>query len=397
MRIPHLFRGVAITALFGLLVGFRPVSPAPSVQLITEPQAGITPWLTAIQHARTGVDVNWYLLTDAPLIQALRADAARGVPVRVIIDGHPYDDATAVAHTEAAFHGSRVHLRLAPARFEQAYTFDHAKYLIINPGTDQAQALLGSPNGTASAFDGTNAEVAIDTTQPAVTTALTTVFHADWTDQRAGLSPRRTLVLSPGAQTRLVTLLRTPGPLAITTEELGDAAALYRAIQAHHAQARVLVPATLSSADRAQATALAHAGVQVRTLTTPYVHAKLIVTATATFVGSQNFSESSLNANREVGLITPQPTIHRQALAWFNHLWQHATPWSSTPASTAPSQSAYPYLPDGDTPAQVRAAWGPPRQITHDTYQGQPQVVWMYPGGRVYFSQDRVVDVQRSS
>jgi len=386
------------TALFGLmggLVGFRPTPSPPSLQFLTEPQAGIQPWLQAIQHAQATIDVNEYLLTDATLITALRAAAARGLRVNVLIDGHPYHDSTAVSATEAAFRGSAVHLRVTPARFEGPYAFDHAKYWIINADTPHALAVFGSPNGTASAFDGTNAEDAIETTQPALTHALTTVFRADWTGHRAGRSPRKTLVISPGSLSDLLALLHTPGPMAVTTEELGDAPVLYRALMAHGHQARILVPTSLSSEDRSYAAQLVRSGVQVRTLSAPYVHAKLIVSAHATFVGSQNFSKVSLNDNREVGLITTNPLIHTQALAWFNGLWHDAAPWTSTaPRPKTGTRYAYPYLPNGDTPAQVRTAWGPPTRITHDTYEGQAQTVWIYPAGQVDFYHDRVVDVQ---
>lgn len=382
--------------------------------LLTEPKAGLTPWLQAIAHAHARIDVNDYLLTDSPLIAALRQAAQRGVAVDVLIDGHPYDDTAAVSQTEAAFGGSRVQVKTAPARFEGSYAFDHAKYLVVDPGSPHAEALLGSPNGTASAFDGTNLEDAIETTSPTITQALAAVFQADWTGTSAGSMPRRSLVLSPEAQAALVSLLSGTGPVAVMTEELGDAPALYQALGHHGSQARVLVPSSLSSEDQGYARQLAQAGVQIRTLTSPYVHAKLIVTAQNTFVGSQNFSDVSLTDNREVGLITANATIHAQALAWFNAAWAQGTPWSGassatggshsssggsgTPAAQSPTDSGHrPYLPKGDTMAQVTALWGHPTSIAHNVYHGIPQTVWHYAGGTVYLQQGRVTDVQRSS
>lgn len=305
------------------------VSPGTAATLLTEPQAGITPWLQAIDQATTRIEVNDYLLTDHALIQALRQAAARGVTVQVLIDGRPYHDASAVTTTESAFAGSRVHLKTAPARFEGSYAYDHAKYLVVDPGTPQAVAILGSPNGTASAFGGYNLEDAMQVRGGSVPRALATVFHADWTGQPAGPTPRQVLVLSPGSQNALVALLRTPGPVVVTAEELGDAPALYQALAQHGSQARVLVPASLSGSEQARAAALVHAGVQVHTLATPYVHAKLIVTATATFVGSQNFSVVSLQDNREVGVVLTSASIRQQALAWFNEAWARSVAWGS--------------------------------------------------------------------
>jgi phosphatidylserine/phosphatidylglycerophosphate/cardiolipin synthase-like enzyme len=307
----------------------HPVShqaPPAALTWIGEPQAGFRPWAAALRQAKTGVDVNAYLLTDTAYADALKQLAQRGIAVRVILAANPYHDATAVATERRLFAGSRVQLHWAPARFDRPYATDHAKYLVVNPGTPHALAIMGSPNGTWSAFGGWNAEDAIETTAPALTQALTAVFHADWTGRSVGSAVRRTLVLSPGATGPLVQLLRTPGPVAIATEELGDVPTLYASLAAHGATGRLLIPldATQSAKARQWLAALARAGVQVRTLATPYVHAKLMITAHQTWVGSQNWSEPSLMNNREVGLITTNAAIHAAALTWFNGLWHHA-------------------------------------------------------------------------
>lgn len=377
-----------------------PASTA-SLHWINEPEAGISPWLRAIAQAHHTIEVNDYLLTDSRLIQALRQAAHRGVTVQVIIDGKPYGDASAVRQTRAAFAGSRVQLKSAPARFEGTYAYDHAKYLVVDPGTSHGLAILGSANGTASAFTGYNLEDDVETTAPSVVGALHQVFTADWQNRIAGLAPRGTLVLSPGAEPQLLALLASPGPVAVMTEELGSAQSLYAALMTHRSAARVLVPASLSTEGRIYATALAAAGVQIRTLQSPYVHAKLIVTKTRTFVGSQNFSVVSFNDNREVGLITRAASIHGQALAWFNAEWTRATPWGQTPPPTSSgasgsSSGTLSYLPDGDTMAQVQALWGKPASISHDVYRGTPETVWHYSIGTVYFEHGLVSYVQRS-
>ena len=407
----HVFRArqllYGMSAVLALLasgcgISSQPASraslPAPlavrsgAFRLVWEPQAGLSPWLSAIAHAHHKIVANWYLLTDPSLIAALRSAAARGVVVHVLIDGQPYHDASAVFAAQKAFAGSRVVLRQAPRRFTGRYHFDHAKYLVIDPGTLQAVALLGSPNGTASAFDGINAEDAIHTRSLAVTDALYAVFQADWTGHPVGASPRRTLVLSPGAQPALVPLLTASGPVAVTAEELGSAPALYQALDSHHAQARVLVPASLSASEQTRAAALIQAGVHVRMLSRPYVHAKLIVTGHDVFVGSQNFSTVSLSNNREVGIILPQGALRQQALAWFNALWAKAVPWSPHSRSTG---TRWPYLPSGDSPTQVRQLWGTPPRITSQLVRGHSATLWHYQGGTVVFVHQRVATVWR--
>ncbi len=305
-------------------------APTTAMTLITEPQDGFVPWQQALAQAKTGVDVNEYLLTDRTYVHDLIRLAATGIPVHVILDGRPYEDSAAVSQEQAAFTGTKVQLHWAPARFEGAYAFDHAKYLVINPGTPHALAIFGSANGTYSAFAGFNAEDDIETTEPAITTALSEVFQADWTNHPAGSVPRQTLVLSPGSQFAFNTLLTTNKPVAVMTEELGSDSDAYHALETAGPLARVLLPypthETVHEQDVIES--LLVKGVQVRFLRQPYVHAKLIVTAKQTFVGSQNLSFTSMKNNREVGLITGNPTVHAEALAWFNNLWAQAQPAS---------------------------------------------------------------------
>ncbi|MCY0885630.1 MAG: phospholipase D-like domain-containing protein, partial [Firmicutes bacterium] len=363
---------------------------------IGEPGAGPAPWLDALARARAQVDVNAYLLTDPVLLQALRADAARGVRVRVLLAAAPYRDAAAPQGTAQALAGSGVHLRQAPRRFP----YDHAtKYWLVDPGQPDAEAILGSPNGTASAFDGRNLEDAVATTNPAVVRALAAVFQADWQGRPAGPAPRRTLVLSPHSTAALLGLLRTPGPVAVMGEELGDDPTVLAAMAAKGGRLRLLLPAPLSPADRARAAALARQGVPVRLLAAPYPHAKLVLTAHRVFVGSQNWSLTSLQDNREVGLVLTHSSVHTQAAAWFRHWWAVAQPLTAASgARKAPDsipKTRLPWLPLGISPKSVRARWGPPSAVQSGTWAGQPAEVWRYAGATAWFVAGRLVAVHR--
>ena len=69
---------------------------------------------------------------------------------------------------------------------------------------------------------------------------------------------------------------------------------------------RLIVSPGLDNAeDRA---ALAAAGVEIRLVSVLYVHAKLVIAdGERAFVGSQNFSATSLDLNRELGIIVADP------------------------------------------------------------------------------------------
>lgn len=368
--------------------------------LILEPGAGVSPWVTLIGHARTGIDLNAYLIDDPAILAALRLAGQRGVPIHVLLAPNPYDDTEAVPQERQALAAlPDCTVRNAPPRFDQAYAFDHAKYLVVNPGTPQVTAILGSPNFTESAFDGTNLEAAAEVTS-APAQAAAQVFQADWTDQATGPGPRQTLVLSPEATASWLRLLHTPGLIEMTTEEIGDDPTVLPAMAAKGSDLQLLCPAPANAAAQARLATLAHAGVHIRTLPTPYVHAKTIITAQQAFLGSQNLSSVSLQDNRELGIIV-SGTDRTALAAWFAHWWAQATPWkatesfassTSTPAASS-SATPHPWLPDGASMATVHHLWGTPERTYSTTYHGQAQVAWVYPTATVYFAQQRLVAV----
>ncbi|SHE27409.1 Phosphatidylserine/phosphatidylglycerophosphate/cardiolipin synthase [Ferrithrix thermotolerans DSM 19514] len=391
-------------------------SPGSSMTFLSEPKDGESPWLNAISSATSQIDANYYLLTDSSVESALISAASRGVTVDVIIDGNPFGESYASAQTLNIFNGTKVHIKVAPSRFEGTYSYDHAKYLLVDPLQRDAVAIFGSANATASAFDGNNIEDDLETSDPQIVSALYDVFRADWSGVSAGPQARTYLVLSPGSATQLISLIQGGGPIEIMTEELGYTPSIYQAIEGMGPQVRMLVPSTLSPGETSYVSQLMSYGVQIREISTPYLHAKLIVAGSRTFIGSQNFSEPSLYNNREVGVITSNPTVYTSALALFNFYWSQAqTPAGatttqslptssgtssppSTPSTTVVSQtSSYPYIPYGDSQAQVIDLWGEPSSTGTTTYDGYPETAWYYPGGTVYFgSAGTVVYVQRS-
>ncbi|WP_201732395.1 phospholipase D-like domain-containing protein [Acidithrix sp. C25] len=383
---------------------------------IAEPQDGLGPWSSLISSASVSIFVNEYLFTDQTLASALISAARRGILVEVIVAGNPYKDSAAPGNAMALFSGSPVKIKVAPARFSGSYSFDHAKYMVVDPGRASQRAIFGSPNATYSAMGTYNLEDAVDTTSPLLVSSLYKIFESDWNGVTAGNSVRSALVVSPGASAAISSILSSPGPLAIMAEELGSASALYSLISAHSSSARVLLPDNLSYSELQYANAMLQGGVAVRILKSPYVHAKLIINANETFIGSQNFSSVSLDNNREVGVILSDPAIRSAALGWFNTEWNLATPlgqtassFTSTPTTTTTStipvtatQSvsgtgvSIPYLSDGISESQVLALWGSPTSTGSDVYNSIPELIWIYSFGKVYFQNGQVVYVTRS-
>lgn len=294
--------------------------------LAVEPHAGLRPLLGIVREARRRLDIEVYELTDTALLDAIRQAVRRGVRVRVILDRTPWGtprwrivrEAERVRATGAA-------LRWSPARFERFpghVAFDHAKFL-CTPHVCE----LGTANFGWDAFH-RNREYLLVTRRPDVVAALCRVFRADWTGERAGTAAHRVLVLSPGtSQSALLRVLRQPGPLDVESEELGAERAVLRALARRGRAVRLLLPANLSRADRRHARRLAARGVCVRLLPTHplYLHAKMIVGPSLGFVGSENFTTTSLWRNREVGLLLRGPLLGRLR-ATFVQDWRRARP-----------------------------------------------------------------------
>lgn len=307
--------------------------PAPTSQLIIEPTAGEAPFLDAINGAKTSIDVEMYLITDHDVEQALIAAVKRGVVVKVILDQYPYGLVGDASAAYATLTSGGVSVEYAPSRF----VFDHAKTMVI----DKTTAFFGSANFT---YDGLNAnrEYDVETTDPATVAAVQAVFDADWNGTMAGQQPRQQLLLSPGSEPALVSLIQgAKKRVELEEEEAPDAnltsaleAAAKRGIAVH-----LIEPETTSNTSGPGAYELAQlaaSGIDVSLLKNPYVHAKLIIADDAVEVGSENLSHNSLYDNREVGAIFNNPPFLSDAVTQFQSDWTLSDPVSSTLPTPTP-------------------------------------------------------------
>jgi phosphatidylserine/phosphatidylglycerophosphate/cardiolipin synthase-like enzyme len=296
--------------------------------LYIEPSVGVAPIVQVIDQARHTVDLNVYYLSSRPILDALRAAHARGVVVRVILDGRPWhispqqvqQEARAVVETGAKLHWAPGRFEAGPGRF----VYDHAKYVVTGHTVE-----IGTANFAYSDFH-FNRDYLDITHNQNIVRAARDVFMADWTNQRAGNWPHRILVLSPGSTYKIVSIIDQPGNVEIETEEMGDDRAVLNALARKGKQAWVILPASISAADKRNASWLAAHGVHVRLMPVhpTYLHAKLICTANEAFIGSENFSYSSLGSygNREVGVILHKASEAHRLQVQFRHDWSRSRP-----------------------------------------------------------------------
>ena len=272
--------------------------------LYIEPHAGVSPIIQVIQSARHEVNAGVYYLADRAILDALKAAHARGVDVRIIIEGKPYGmKSWQVRKEEKAIEATGATLHLAPYRFESHgdhYAFQHSKYLC-----NGHECGIGTANFDWSAFH-KNREYLYVTRNTQVVDAANAVFNADWSNRKAPAFAHRVLVLSPGTSAaQLLQVIDQPGPIDVESEELGPYAPILDALAAKGKDLRLILPASINSEDKRDIAFLRQHGCQVRLLPVKplYLHAKMIVGKAEAFIGSENFSQTSLNVNREMGLL----------------------------------------------------------------------------------------------
>ena len=292
--------------------------------LFIEPRAGVSPIIQVIQSARHEISAGVYYLADRPILAALKAARARGVDVRVIIEGKPYGiKPWQVRKEEKAIEATGATLHLAPYRFESHghhYAFQHSKYLCSGHECE-----IGTANFDWSALGHKNREYLYVTRNTQVVNAANAVFNADWLNIRAPTYAHQVLVLSPGrSAAQIISVIQQPGPVDIESEELGPYAPTLDAIAAKGALARLILPSSINAQGKRDVAFLRSHGVQIRLMPKSplYMHAKMIVSNSEAFVGSENFSRTSL-ANREMGLLLGGRDIG-ELQTQFNRDWNRA-------------------------------------------------------------------------
>jgi cardiolipin synthase A/B len=282
-----------------------PVPATPSWSLVTEPNDGMQPVYSLMSSARYTLDMTMYELADPTAVGILEADARRGVRVRVLLDrDYSGYSVNGPAFSQLASNG--VQVRWAPAG-----TIFHQKTISIDDGTSAIMTL----NLTSEYYSTTRDFAVITTDQPDVA-AIEQVFGQDWVSSAAPATgpAGQNLVWSPGAEASIVSLIDSAQhSLLVESEEMDDPDITNALESAARRGVDVDVVMTYASSWADAFDDLTDAGVHVSTYASDaslYIHAKVVVADDTTlFLGSQNFSASSLEYNRELGIITTDASL----------------------------------------------------------------------------------------
>jgi cardiolipin synthase len=278
------------------------------LSLLVEPDQGMASIYALIASARTSIDLTMYELVDTDASLALELAAGRGVNVRVLLDVNREKAANQAAFTELT------DMRVRVAWADPRYAATHQKTLVV----DDSVAAVMTLNMTSRYYSSTRDFAVVDRNRSDVA-AIEQVFNADFTHARVTASPATDLVWSPNqSQPALLALINSAtSSLLIENEEMADKPVTGALVSAAHRGVRVVVVMTdQTDWHSAFATLVAaHAVVHVYAASASlYIHAKVVIADAGTthqraFVGSENFSNASLNSNRELGIETSDPGV----------------------------------------------------------------------------------------
>jgi phosphatidylserine/phosphatidylglycerophosphate/cardiolipin synthase-like enzyme len=289
-----------------------PVYAAP--QLLVEPEQGRQPILDAVKQAQSRIDLAMYGFTDPDLMQAFIQAKEQGKQVRILLQHYPYRNLDENQPAIQRFSASRLNLTFAPPSF---YLL-HQKTLLI----DQRKALVLSFNFTRSAFKNErNFGLVLD--DSAEVREIQSVFNADWENKK--VSPQSAdLVWSPdNSREKILNLIKSAkSEIKVYAQGLTDYQVVGALADAARQGLKVQVLSSGSQLGKKWGY-LRDAGVLLGLDKRLVIHAKVvIVDQKKALLGSINFTQASLEKNRELSVVVSDPQVVKQLSEVFEKDWK---------------------------------------------------------------------------
>jgi phosphatidylserine/phosphatidylglycerophosphate/cardiolipin synthase-like enzyme len=267
-----------------------------------------------------------YALEDTTMEKLLAQAAADGVTVRVILDQDNEKSNNQAAYTYLTSHGVQVHWA------NTAYTYTHQKTITVDGATTSIQTL-----NLQSQYYSTSREFAIIETDANDIAAIESTFNADFVNAAVTPATGDDLVWSPtNSQTSILGVINgAKTSLMVENEEMADSAVTSALEAAAKRGVKVTIIMTANSSYTTALTALKKAGAKIGTYAANaslYIHAKVILadygkSTAKVFIGSENFSSTSLTQNRELGLIISDTAVMKSINTTLSSDYSGATPF----------------------------------------------------------------------
>jgi len=298
------------------------VNQAGALSLYIEPGDHMKEVSELINNATKSIDLAMYEFDDPNIVNELGNAVNRGVMVRALLSkGYGGITTPMDATTTQLLVSKNVFVKYAPSYF----TFTHQKTLII----DGEKAFIMTFNFTKKYY-ATSRDFGILDSNVNDVTAIEATFENDWNAKQIAATNGDDLVWSPGSENAMILVIESAQKtLEIYNEEMADDAVTQALIDAAKRGVAVRVDMTYQTVYKPSFESLIQGKVQVRTYSSGskkrYIHAKMILADNDyAFVGSQNFSWTSLEKNRELGILISDPTTIASLEKTFNSDWTEA-------------------------------------------------------------------------
>jgi len=182
----------AIEAVFADDYTHTSITPSDGDNLLWSPTTAQSRLLSVINGATKTLDVQEEEFSDTAIVNAIVADAKRGVAVRMVVENESSEWQSEINEVTAA--GGKVTTYTSSTGF-----YIHAKAIVADYGLPTAVVEAGSMNITSNSLTA-NRELGIILTDTGVENVVESTFNADFN----GTAANTVTVTSPGSQTGTV-------------------------------------------------------------------------------------------------------------------------------------------------------------------------------------------------
>jgi cardiolipin synthase A/B len=288
----------------------------------------------AFEHARSSIDAEFFSISDPSVINSLNEAAMRGVHVRVHVEAHPHRYDHRIENKSSP--RDRVERDSPVARaLQQKFSNqvdivleDHDGELMHGKAAvvDDAAAYITTTNPTWRGFANPGDTVIRDAMPRDVRAVKDNIEHKASSDAAYVIGGP-----SPQLRERVTNMLSSAHDLSIASEDLSDRDIVARLVErqalGHHD--RVLIGDRRTAAIMQALDWLRETGVDIRTLSSGYMHAKYVDDGDELYVGSANLTRNGLDEAHEIGVIAPATAMPSGAAtirAAFESNWAHSIP-----------------------------------------------------------------------
>ena len=293
------------------------LSAVTNVDLFQQPESGRQPLINAIYNAYRSIKIEVYLLSDKEFLTALLDAHRRGIDIKVILERDPFGGGSINHGTKALLEKNNISVRWS----NPDYALTHIKTIII----DDVRLYILNQNLTASAFDD-NREYNVVDGNPHDIKQMNDIFEADWERKPPPLYDSHLLISPVNSRLGLTNILqKAENKIDIEIEIINDRKIIeFLSNKAKSVKIRLIAPSVDQIPSNKEALLiLTRSGVEVRTLESPYLHAKLIlIDDSLAYTGSINLSSQSMDNNRELGIIISEAGMLTDLNDYFQRDWE---------------------------------------------------------------------------